>query len=228
LKRAIYGYSKSSLELARMLKLKRRDFLLVLDSEEEVERVEECGYETLILDLTHDKGLKELGVGKTLKELICMHRDYNKNLFVTLSARKLDNSLTIISRASTVNDAQKLKLAGASFTVNPYDLGSHRIFRMIKKPYIFDVLDQIIYSDMPIEISEIEVAKNSPIIGKEFSKLTIEDEYDIVIIGVQSADSKKFYYNTHKVYRKIKGGDILVVIGEKDKLKKLSKGLKDG
>ncbi len=223
---AIYGYSNSSLELAKLLKSRRMKFVIVVDTDDEAELVKEHGYGVEVLDLTKDQELLKLGIDSKIDILICMHRDYNKNLFVTLSARNLNSRLTIISRCTTIDDSKKLELAGASFTVNPYDLGSHRIFRMIKKPNIFKVLDQIIYSDMPIDIKELKVPKNSPIIGVEFHKLELEDRYDIEIIGVESVKSQKFYYNTHKVYRKINEGDILVIIGDKRNISKLQKGLK--
>ncbi len=222
---AIYGYSNSSLELATLLKRRRMKYIIVVDSEDEQEEVKAHDFDARILDLTKDQNLIELGVKGEIDTLVCMHRDYNKNLFVTLSARKLNDKLTIISRSTTVDDAKKLELAGASFTVSPYDLGSHRIFRMIKKPNIFKVLDQIIYSDMPIDIREIKIPQNSHIIGVEFHKLDLEERYDIEIIGVQSQKSAKFYYNTHKVYRKIAEGDILVIIGDKKNISKLQKGI---
>ena len=170
--------------------------------------------------------LKEIGIEHDIETFFCMHEEYNNNLFVTLSARKLNKDLKIISLAATVNDEKKMILAGASYTVNPYDLGSHRIFRVLQKPKIFDVFDQIIYSNLSIEIAEVVVPQVTSIIGEQFRKLTLEEEYDIVIVGVHDAKEKgKFYYNTHKIYRKIREGDILVVIGDKKNINKLKKGL---
>jgi voltage-gated potassium channel len=146
-----------------------------------------------------------------------MHTAYTKNLFVTLSARNLSKKLKIISLAASINDESKMKLAGADHTVNPYDLGSHRIFRVLQKPKIFDVFDNIIYSDSDIEIAEVEIPPVASIIDQQFRKLSLEEEFDVAIIGVYSSHSEsssgKFYYNTHRIYHKIKVGDIFVVIG---------------
>ncbi len=184
------------------------------------------GFDAKYLDITKDVHLKEIGIEKEIETFFCMHEEYNNNLFVTLSARKLNANLKIISLAATVNDEKKMILAGASYTVNPYDLGAHRIFRVLQKPKIFDVFDQIIYSDLPIELEEVLVSKGANIIGEQFRKLALEEKYDIIMIGVQnSTEGKKFYYNTHKIYRKMREGDILVVIGEKKNIAKLKKEL---
>ncbi len=223
----IYGYGKTARELAKMLKARSIAFFIVSCSEEDVESALGDGFGARCLDITKDIYLKEIGIEKEIETFFCMHEEYNNNLFVTLSARKLNQNLKIISLAATVNDEKKMLLAGASYTVNPYDLGSHRIFRVLQKPKIFDVFDQIIYSDLSIEIAEVVVPQETSIIGEQFRKLTLESEYDIIMIGVHAAkEGGKFYYNTHKIYRKMREGDILVVIGDKKNIAKLKKGLK--
>jgi voltage-gated potassium channel len=170
-----------------------------------------------LIDITIDENLKKIGIEKEIEILFCMHTAYTKNLFVTLSARNLNKNLKIISLAASLNDESKMRLAGADHTVNPYDLGSHRIFRVLQKPKIFDVFDNIIYSDSEIEIAEVEIPSGSTIVGEQFRKLSLEEEFDVAIIGVHSShgerDNGKFYYNTHRIYHKIKQNDILVVIG---------------
>ncbi len=222
----IYGYGKTARELAKMLRLKSLHFFIVGDNKEDIDIALRDGFDAKYLDLTKDSDLKSIGIEDRVKTLFCMHEAYNKNLFVTLSARKLNKNLKIISLAATVSDEKKMILAGANYTVNPYDLGSHRIFRILQKPKIFDVFDQIIYSNLPIEIAEVKVPKEASIIDMQFRKLTLEEEYDVIMIGVHSQqEHDKFYYNTHKIYRKMRQGDILVVIGERKNIEKLKKGI---
>ena len=222
----IYGYAKTARELAKLLREKGLSFVIVSCNEEDVDSALIDGFDAIHLDITKDIHLKEIGIEKEIETFFCMHEEYNKNLFVTLSARKLNKNLKIISLAARVNDEKKMLLAGANYTVNPYDLGSHRIFRVLQKPKIFDVFDQIIYSNLAIEIAEIILLKDSNIIGEQFRKLTLEEEYDIIMIGVYAVEEGgKFHYNTHKIYRNIQEGDILVVIGDKQNIEKLKKGL---
>ena len=193
----------------------------------QVIEAEKLGHNVTMLDLTHDRDLIKAGISKGVNTLFCMHHEYNKNLFVTLSARNIDKNLTIISRSTILNDEKKMLLAGANHVVNPYDLGSHRIYRLIRKPKVFELLDNMIFSNTDISIEEVKVSDNASIIGLDFQKLKIEDEYNIVLLGVQSGGkSSKFYYNTHKIYRKIRANDTLVVSGVIKNIEKLKKGLK--
>jgi voltage-gated potassium channel len=192
----------------------------------QVLEADKLGHNVTMLDLTKDKDLLKAGITKGVKTLFCMHHEYNKNLFVTLSARNMDKNLTIVSRSTILNDEKKMLLAGANHVVNPYDLGSHRIYRLIRKPMVFNLLDNMIFSNIDISIDEVEVPKDSFIIGVEFQKLTLEDDFDIVLLGVQSGRTNgKFYYNTHKIYRKIREGDTLVISGRFKEIEKLKKGL---
>ena len=181
------------------------------------------GFVTRELDLKIDENLKKIGLKDSLKTLFCMDINYNNNLFVTLSARNIDKNLSIISLVSSYHEESKMRLAGASYVVNPYDLGSHRIFRLINKPRVFDLLDSMIFENIEYKIDEIKVPKSSSLIGIEFQKLSIEKDYDLLLIGVES--SNKFHYNTHKVYRKIKEGDIFVVAGKIEHIKKFQEGI---
>lgn len=223
----IYGFSKTSLEVATMLEGQNIEYLLVAADALQVLEADKLGHNVKMLDLTRTNDLLEAGITQGVHTLFCMHHEYNKNLFVTLSARNMDKDLTIISRSTIINDEKKMLLAGANHVVNPYDLGSHRIYRLIRKPMVFDLLDNMIFSNTDISIDEVNVPENSSIIGLDFQKLKLEDEYDIVLLGVQSgASGGKFYYNTHKIYRKIRANDILVVSGAFKDIEKLKKGLK--
>jgi len=222
----VYGYAKTSHELINILKEKEEKFLLVVTNKERLKMAEDDGLLVEFLDLTHDENLRKIGVGKDVKTLFCMYNDYNKNLFVTLAARNIDKNLNIISLASTINDEKKMLLAGATHVVNPYDFGSHRIYRLIQKPMVFDVLDSMIFLNHDIKISEVVVPSGSSIIDTEFQKLTIEKDYDLVFLGVESGKNSKFHYNTKKIYRKIREADIFVVAGSQKNIDKLKKGLK--
>ena len=215
------------MEVATILDKQNIEYLLVAADALEVLEADRLGHSVKMLDLIHEESLLKAGITNGVNTLFCMHHDYNKNLFVTLSARNMDKNLTIISRSTIFNDEKKMMLAGANYVVNPYDLGSHRIYRLIRKPKVFDLLDNMIFSNTNITIQEIEVNINSSIVGLDFQKLKIEDDYNIVVLGVQSGSkSGKFYYNTHKIYRKIKAGDILVVSGIVKDIDKLKRELK--
>ncbi len=198
---------------------KKRDFIVVVSGDHLIDEVIRDGYEAKYIELMHSGSLEEIGLKDSFGTLFCMDEDYNKNLFVTLSARNLNKNLTIISRVSTHFEEQKILLAGANYAVNPYELGSLRAFRLITKPRVFDLLDSMIFKNIEYKIDEIFTSKKASIIGVEFNKLTIESDYDLLLLGIKS--NGKFYYNTYKITRKIREGDIFVVAGKERDIKRL-------
>jgi voltage-gated potassium channel len=213
-------------ELSVILRQKREEFVIVVSDENEYQELKDNGYEVSLLDLEEDKNLLEVGIHKNVKTLFCLHEQHHKNLFVTLSARSLNSSLHIISIASIVNEKKKLLLAGANRVISPYEIASYRIFRHIVKPTVSNVLDNILFSNIDIKISEIKVSSNSELIGVEFYKNRIEDEYDILIIGIKSEKyGKDFYYNTKKIFHKILEDDVLVVMGLEENIERFKEEL---
>ncbi len=207
----IFGYAKTAKELAHLLREKGRCCQIISHRASAVQEAQIDGFESHWFDLTQDSDLKEIGIGNGVKTLFCMDEELDQNLFATLSARALDPDLVIISRISSLDEEVKMKLAGASHTVDPYDLGSHRIYRLIKKPRVFDLLDNMIFQNMEYKIDEVVVKSDSTLIGTPFHQLSIEKEYELLLLGVESRG--KFFYNTHRVYHKIQEGDTFVVAG---------------
>ena len=99
--------------------------------------------------------------------------DFNKNLFVTLSVRNLDPNLQIIALARDENDATKLKLAGATATINPYETTAIKIFRLIHRPVALHILNDILYSDSDLIIKEVTVPHNSKLEDKMTKEIDI-------------------------------------------------------
>ena len=57
--------------------------------------------------------------------------------------RNLDKDLQIISLANDINEERKLKLAGATSTINPYETTGLKIFRQIHRPISLKILEKI-------------------------------------------------------------------------------------
>ena len=129
----IYGYAKTASVIVQTLHLRKDDFIFVVNSPEKAKIAQEDGYKAILSDLSDDENLRKIGISKGVEMLFCMSKDYNQNLFVTLSARALDKELKIISLCATKEEGEKMILAGANHTINPYEIGARRLFRLIKK-----------------------------------------------------------------------------------------------
>src|SRR5829696_1010148 len=89
--------------------------------EQDRETVEEClakGYLVLLGEGSDDGVLEEAGVRRARGLVAAVDSDAD-NVFVVLSARKLNPELHIVARASSDESAAKLQIAGADRTLSP-------------------------------------------------------------------------------------------------------------
>ena len=218
-KMIIYGYSNLAEQIAGLLVEKGYNFRILENDKESVQRALDDGYKAYESNLNEDENLISAGITKGVQTLFCVSEDANSNLFVTLSARALDKNLRIIALASSKSSEKKMMLAGADSVINPYAIGAQRLFRMMRKPTLFSVLDRILFSTTKIKFDEIKVEKNSSFIGVELSHITSKSSDNILVIGIQNAD--EFIFDTNRTRYHVRENDVIVVMGRDEDIKKL-------
>jgi voltage-gated potassium channel len=167
-------------------------------------------------DATRDETLKSAGIEKA-KGLITVLPTDAENLYVVLSARGLNPDLFIVARATEKGAEIKLKRAGANKVVSPYLIGGLRIAHTVLRPTVVDFLEFATRSEhLEIQIEEIEVLPQSKLVGKTIGQSGIGREIGAIIVGIKRADGRMKFNPTSQTI--IKEGDILIVVGEIDKL----------
>ena len=79
--------------------------------------------------------LEEAGV-RWAKGLVAAVDSDADNVFVVLSARKLNPKLNVVARASSDESAAKLKMARAYRTLSPYAVGGRKLASLATRPLI--------------------------------------------------------------------------------------------
>lgn len=172
-------------------------------------------------DATQDEILKAAGIERA-KGLITVLTSDTENLFVVLSAKELNPSLFIVARAAGDGAERKLKRAGADRVVSPYHIGGLRIAHTVLRPSVMDFLEFAIGSEhLEIQIEQIEVLKDSSLIGKTIGESGIGKELGVIIIGIKSRDGAMKFNPTSQTV--VENGDTLIVLGERNKLLALEK-----
>ncbi len=215
----IYGYSKLAQQIATVLLQKGYSFLILEQDKQSVEKALADGYDAYETNLLEDENLIKAGITKDVQTLFCISEDTNSNLFVILSARALDKKLRIIALASSKDSEKKMMLAGANSVINPYEIGAQRLFRFLRKPTLFSILDRILFSSTKIKFGEIKIKKGSSMIGVALNKIDLKTHLNLLIIGVQN--NKKFFFDTKRSRYHIKEDDIIVVMGNEKEIKEL-------
>lgn len=223
----IYSYNNISQQIAKILQQRTYEILIVDEDLEKQQKIKDDGFKSLALSLMEDENLEKIGLDdKTLKAFFCLSEDKNSNLFITLSVRSYNKTIKIISLSSDVDNNKPLLLAGANKILNPYEISAFRIFRLLHKPYILDVLDNILFSVSDINIEEITIKKDSIFDGILLSELNKIKKGNIIILGIQDKELRdKFIFFSAGINHKIDKGDTLVLLGQEKELEKFRESI---
>ena len=113
------------------------------------------------------------------------------NLFVVLTARELNPSIKIISRASVDNSDVKLKRAGATNVIMPDKLGGQSMAKLVAQPDVMEFIELILLQSMEsVVLEEISLQKLATCFeGKSLIELDIRNTSGANIIGMKRKDN---------------------------------------
>lgn len=219
----IFGYSKLAAEIASKLKEEGCLFSIIEPIADIRQFAKKDNYTDMIYDYEcyDDNELLSFGINTSkINTIFCVHNEFNRNLFVTLSARNLNKDLKIITLANNHNEEAKLKLAGATVTINPSEMTGLRIFRQLDKPISLGILDGILYGNLGLLVKEIPIGENCFLEGKFSKNLEILNQFNLILIGIQDKElSHEFIFSSRGINHKLDSGDILVVLGREEDIK---------
>lgn len=158
----ICGFGRVGRASARELHRAGRQIVVI---EVQEGRLEDCPYPSVEGDSTDDDVLRQAGIEHAYALVASLENDAD-SLFVTLSARALNDSLLIIARARTEEAVPKFERAGADRVVNPQRLGGDRIAAFAEQPHVVDFLDVAMHdAEIEFRLEDFEVAGGSLLAG---------------------------------------------------------------
>ncbi len=107
-------------------------------------------------DATKDETMLAAGIGYA-RGLITTLPDDADNVYVTLTAREMNQEMTIISRASSDSSVNKLKRAGANNVIMPDKIGGAHMASLIVQPDVKEFIDLISGQGESVMVQEIPV-----------------------------------------------------------------------
>lgn len=219
----ICGYTIMTKYLIKeLLKQNRKVLIIDNDAERLVEAKKERNLLIIDADATDSDVLNKIGVGKSVSTIIALNEDDATNLSIVLGARMLDKNIQIITLVNTQNVENKLKLAGADYTINSNQISAYVASEYIGQPVAFEAVDLILLEeDRSAEVDEIEIVDGMKVIGKNISLIDFSN-YNLTLIGVINRENNnEFIFNPINITYELKEKDILIVIGYRQSLKDL-------
>ncbi len=171
-------------------------------------------------DATDDELLVRAGIERAQGLVTCLSRDQD-NLFVVISARKLNPHLKIASKAVEDNSPGKLITAGADEVVLPDHIGGLRLASGILQPQLVGFLESMTQNRQGAQFTESIIQKDSPLDGISLKAASIQEQTGLVVVAIQDSDGA-FLYNPPGD-KKMVAGDALLVIANQKQLQTLHK-----
>src|SRR5918993_243699 len=214
------GYGRVGRQVAQEFSDEGVPFVVVDQDPKKVEECLEKAYPALLGEASEDTTLEEAGIRRAYGLVATVNSDAD-NVFVVLSARKINPSLHIVARASSDESASKLEIAGADRTLSPYAVGGRRLASLATQPLIVDFLDIVTRGEKGLEfrLEEFGVPKESPLANHTIGKLKIGAKTGAMVLAIRTPEGR--FDTTPSARDEIHPGDTLLVLGTREQVGRL-------
>jgi|HubBroStandDraft_1064217.scaffolds.fasta_scaffold06281_2 voltage-gated potassium channel len=223
----ICGYGRIGVVLARALRASSAGFVVLEASEARAAEVRQQGYLCLHGDATDEAALIAAGVTRARALATVLPNDA-LNVFITLSARALNPTMTIIARGELPSTEGKLLQAGADKVVLPTHIGAERIAEMIlfeESARLMESLErtsgfQRVMRTFGIELEVVTAEPGSPAVRMTVAAIERQARGTFFIVQINSPDGEVFTGPPGTAI--VREGDGVVLIGRPNRAAVLS------
>ena len=216
----VCGYGRNGKQAIAKLKNYKKDFVVVEQNKEIIQKLDAEGILNIEGDATTDETMLRAGINNAKNLITALPSDAD-NLFVVLTASQLNKNCKIISRASKETSYNKLKIAGAENVIMPDKLGGAHMASLVVTPDVIEFVDQLtIAGDTTTNLEEIDV-DNLPkeYVGKTILDLDLRKKTGCTVIGYKTSN-KDYIINPEATVELVKGAH-LIVLGRPEQITKL-------
>jgi Trk K+ transport system NAD-binding subunit len=208
----IFGYNQFAFEIANSLEETYKDVILYTKEEEDLK--ENIKYNLELFDLSDDWGNLDKDIEIKNSIAFCTLEQEDENIFLTISLRAHFKDLVIVAIASNKESVHKLKMAGANKVIPIEETVAEIIADILHKPISSKILHDILYTNGSLKIAQIEI-ENVEIFGDIHPAEIDWSIYEgVIVLSIMHKDlSSEFIYSSKSKHKRLKNGDMLVVVG---------------
>ena len=217
----ICGFGRNGQQAAKKLGTHNRTFVVVESDKEIIDKHQNEGILFVLGNANEDEVLQLAGIERAECLISALPND-SDNVFVVLSARQMNKTIRIISRASNESSYSKLKLAGANNVILPDKIGGDHMASLVVVPDLLEFIDNLsIIGQTTINIEEIAVDKlyDTSII-KTIQDLDLRKKTGCSVIGFK--DEKGNYIINPEANQKLVSNSKVIVLGRPEQIQKLN------
>jgi voltage-gated potassium channel len=175
----------------------------------------------IVGDATEDAVLVEAGVERARGLLATLPSDAD-NLYLTLAAKDLNPSLSIVARCENEANAARLRRAGASRVVLPYAIAGHRMAQAALHPRVLEFVDMVTGArDRKMSLAEVKIGAGSFCDGQSLEEADINARFNVIVVGIFRHDGTVDV--RPEPDRMLAAGETLLAFGDEEALERLAK-----
>ncbi len=218
------GYGRVGKQVAQELQKRRVPFVILEKDDSTIPAAHEDDLIFVPGNAADDEQLELAGI-KRARAVVSTLPDDADNVYLALTARQINPDLLIIVRAETDLAKKKLLRAGADKVVCPHELGGMQMAMATLRPNVVDFM-RLASADRTssgLGIEEISIKPESTLTGKSIIEAAIKSKYDAIVVGLRKKSGQVIFNPSGDTV--MEAGDILVVLGEANKLEVLGADL---
>lgn len=222
----VIGLGRFGSSIARALSDKDFEVLAIDKEESQVKAMEGVVSQSVVLDATDEKSLRELGIKEFDTAIVSMGDTVEDSIMITLTLKELGIKQVIVKAKSELH-AKILKKVGADRIVFPEREMADRLAQSLASPKIFDF----------IEVSEtygiVEMVAPKKFVNRTLADLKLRHKYQVSAVAIKrkipiskpdgSTDFKEEFIVGPGGGDEIISGDILILLGRNEDIDRIRK-----
>ncbi|MCO8124331.1 potassium channel protein [Stieleria sp. TO1_6] len=224
----ICGYGRVGRSLVQELRQSGVQFVVVDRNTDRLVEAERAGILVVSGDASDEATLRRAGIDRATVLATVLPGDA-ENVFVTLTARELSESIQIIARGESEATERKLIRSGANRVVLPTMIGASKIAHLIACPTVeslvgdtraFSRLNQDLDS-FGLGMMQIPIGDQSALVGSTIREIELTGDGGHVVVAIKRAGGH--VQRNPKMDDVIGAGDQLIVLSHKEDLPSVSR-----
>ena len=219
----VCGYGRIGKVICQSLKDDHRDFVVVESNPEEIKALGAQGYLFVEGEAADDEVLIRAGITRA-KGLIAVVSSDAENVYIIMTAKDLNRNLFVMGRSSGKKGADtKLLRAGADKVISPYYIGARQMANMVLRPTVIDFLDLTVHAGtLGLRLEELVVPESAAFANKSLIDSGLRKKYELIVVAIKRQGEAEMLFNPSHL-TVLKPGDIIIVLGDYDNIKRLEK-----
>jgi voltage-gated potassium channel len=215
----VCGYGRMGRQVCREFSRGRLAFVVIEKNPSQVQDFNLPHGIVVVGDATSDEVLKRAGVERA-RALVSVVSSDADNLYITMSARLLNDRLFIVARAEEEEAEQKLLRAGANRVVTPYAIGGTKMAHAVLKPTVVEFIELATQTGhMELQIEETQIRSGSQLTAVSLKTSRLREDLGLIIVAIKKPGGAMIYTPASETILEV--GDTLIALGRRNQLDRL-------